>query len=226
MAALKLVKKHIRKMHIRTINLNRWFPPNDNLAAGMARLCILREDFLFELEEWIKSQSVPLGDEFQAAWRQLYFFRRMCVTVIEIRNAIETLSAEREFKEFLKRQPRDLLKRWNSFKKDLCQALDIIDPVRHEVSAHIKLSSIKQALKQMDEVQRSGLLQISKERPARTHYKFTDELLIGIMFKDIPPDDQEKVAKERVDKFIPGVHNILRVIDSIFSYYAGERGLK
>jgi hypothetical protein len=210
-------------MHIRRINLNRWFPPDDNFAAGMARLCILREDFLFELEQWIKSESVR--DEFEPAWRQLYFFRRMCITVIEIRNAVETLSREQDFKDFLKRLPKELLKLWNSFKKDLDQAFDIVNSVIYGVSAHIKQESVKQALKQMDEVQRSGFLQISFEMPVKTHYKFTDELLIGIMFKDIPPDDQERVAKERVDKFIPAVQPILRMIDDIFSYYAKEKRL-
>lgn len=210
-------------MHIRSINLNRWFPPDDNFATGMARLCILREDFLFELEQWIKSESVR--DEFKRAWRQLYFFRRMCITVIEIRNAVETLSKEQDFKDFLKRLPKELLKRWDSFKKDLDQALDIVNSVRHGVSAHIKQESVKQALKQMDEVQRSGFLQISFETEVNTHYKFTDELLIGIMFKDIPPDDQERVAEERVDKFIPAVQPILRMVDSIFSYYEKERRL-
>ena len=77
----------------------------------------------------------------------------------------------------------------------------------------------------MDEVQRSGFLQISFETEVNTHYKFTDELLIGIMFKDIPPDDQERVAEERVDKFIPAVQPILRMVDSIFSYYEKERRL-
>jgi hypothetical protein len=46
----KMAKKYIRKMHIRTVNLKKWFPGNDILAAQVARLCILREDFLFELE--------------------------------------------------------------------------------------------------------------------------------------------------------------------------------
>jgi hypothetical protein len=45
-----MAKKYIRKMHIRTVNLKKWFPGNDILAAQVARLCILREDFLFELE--------------------------------------------------------------------------------------------------------------------------------------------------------------------------------
>lgn len=213
-------------MHIRNINLNKWFPENDKFAAGMAKLCILREDFLFELQGFVESHSVPIEDEYGTDWRQLYFFRRMCTTVKEVRNAIEVLSKEsKEFKQFLKEQPTDLVKHVDSFKADLNRALKTIDTVRNEVSAHIKQSSIEQALNKMRDEQRSGVLQISFEMPAKTHYKFTVELLMAIMLKDVPPDNQEKEAKERVDKFIPAVQNLLEMINMIFSFYAKERVL-
>jgi hypothetical protein len=33
----------------RVVVLTKWFPPGDALAAKIARLCILREDFLLEM---------------------------------------------------------------------------------------------------------------------------------------------------------------------------------
>jgi hypothetical protein len=220
-----MAKKYIRNMSIRIINLNKWFPENDNLSTGMARLCILREDFLFELQTWIESELVPIDDEYGPDWRRLYFFRRMCVTVKEICTALEALLMKKEFKHFLRRQPNDFVKNFKSFKMALNRALDTIDPIRDEISAHIKQSSIEQALRQMRDAQRSGRLQISFEKPSKTHYKFTDELLMAIMFKDIPPSKQEEEAKERVDIFLLGVKDILETVDMIFHFYARERGL-
>ena len=139
----------VRKTHIRIISLHKWFPENDEFAARMARLCILREDFLFELEEYVGAISAPLEDEYGPTWRQLYFLRRMCVTLKEVRSACEDLSINEEFKRFLDIQPESFVKDWRRFKADLKRAMSMIQPVRDQVSAHIKQSSIEQALRQM-----------------------------------------------------------------------------
>lgn len=47
------------RSHIRHITLSRWFPANDPLATLVARLCILREDYLLELQGLIKKDFNP-----------------------------------------------------------------------------------------------------------------------------------------------------------------------
>ena len=197
-------------------------------AARMARLCILREDFHFELQEYVESESVTLTDEYDPASRRLYFFRRMCLTLREIGAACEDLSRDEEFKRFLGRQPEGLVNGWRGFKADLNRAMDaIIRPVRDAVSAHIKLSSIEQTLNEMlGDAERSGTLQISFKRPAETRYKFTGELLMAVMLNGVAPADQEREARNRADRFLPAVETLLNTIDTLFSAYAIERGLE
>jgi len=212
-------------MRTRIINLHKWFPGEDELAARIARLCILREDFLFEFEEYIKSRDVPVQDEYGPDWRQTYFFRRMCVTLREIRSACEELSKEdRAFKRIL-RHSQTFAKYWRDFKTKLNSAMSVILPVRDAVSAHISLSALQAALNQMSGAERFGFLQISSERPVKTHYKFTDELLVAMMLKDVAPEDQEREARERANKFLPPIENLLDMMHALFSWYVNERGL-
>jgi len=178
---------------------------------------------LFELDEWMRSGKET--GEYRLEWRQLYFFRRMCITVIGISSVIDTLSADKDFKAILKRRSKEFIRDWESLKKGIKQAVEVIKPIRHQISAHVEMKPTEEALKQMQVVPRSGLLQIHSDRPVKTHYKFTDELLMGIIFKDIPPDDQGKVAEEMADKFTSGVGHIFGIIDTLFLTYASERGL-
>jgi hypothetical protein len=167
---------------------------------------------------------VPVGDEYGPAWRQLYFFRGMCHTSREIQSVIQGLSKEEDFKQFLKKQPKDFVRDFNSLKINLNKALNTIEAVRDEITAHIKQTSTQQALENMSE-KRSGFLQVSFESPRKTHYKFTGELLLAIMFKDIPPEHQQEEAIERINLFVNGVQNLLQMVDILFFSYAKERGL-
>ena len=177
-------------MHIRIINLKKWFPGNDSFATHMARLCILREDFLFELQGAIESQSIQMKDEYGPAWRQLYFFRGLCHTAREIQSVVEGM-AQKNFKHFLSKQSSDFVKYFDRFKAGLNQALKTIEMIRDEITAHILQGPTAIALENMSD-KREGILQISSQTPTRTHYKFTGELLLAIMFKDISAEDQEK----------------------------------
>jgi len=214
----------VSRLHIRPVNLRKWFPENDSLATQMARLCILREDFAFELQGFLGSTSVPANDEYGVAWRQLYFFRRMCHAAREAQSVIERLSQDAAFKRFLRRRHPTFVKDFKKFKKDLAIALDIIETIGDEIAAHVKELPMKQALQSMSD-QRSGFLQVSSEGPRGTHYKFTGELLMSVMFREIPSEQQETVAIERADRFIKAVEKLLLMIDMIFISYAKERGL-
>ncbi len=214
-------------MHIRIIDLHKWFPGDDPFAARIARLCILREDFHFELLGYVESESVLLKDEYDSTSRKMYFFRRMCLTLGEIGSACEDLSRNKEFKSFLDRRSEGFVKNWRGFKTDLNRAMDtIIRPVRDAVSAHIKQSSVEQALNEMvGNAERSGTLQVSLERPSETRYKFAGELLTAIMLNGVAPADQERESKNRADKFLPAVEHLLDMIDTLLNAYAAERGL-
>jgi hypothetical protein len=220
-----MAKSNIHKMHIRNVNLSRWFPENDQFAAGMARLCILREDFLFELSSWVEAKSVPFEDEFGATSRRMYFFRMMCITLKELRSACVSISKCADFKSFLKSQPKELKDCWCRFKINLDQTIDVIDPLRDEVSAHIKQASIEQALREMKNAERSGILQVSFERPVKTHYKFTGELLMAVILRGVPVDKQEEELKQRIDRIMPALEDLLVTINNLFESYVVYKGL-
>jgi hypothetical protein len=49
---------------IRNINLRRWFPPDNDFAASVARMSILREDFAIEMmgvyeKPFLRSTGTP-----------------------------------------------------------------------------------------------------------------------------------------------------------------------
>jgi len=54
----------MRGAHVRIVVLRKWFPPDDPLAAKIARLCILREDLLIEMHG-VYTESITELDAFQ-----------------------------------------------------------------------------------------------------------------------------------------------------------------
>src|SRR5258708_35192649 len=85
------------KTYIRVVRLGKWFPPGDPLAASVARLSILREDFMLELRG-IYANSIAALDTHSDAWRRMYFFRSSVRTLWEIPGALTTIRANAEFK--------------------------------------------------------------------------------------------------------------------------------
>lgn len=57
----------------RYIKLTRWFPPDDVIAANVARLCILKEDFEIELRGMLE-KSISNLDSNGYEYRKLYTF--------------------------------------------------------------------------------------------------------------------------------------------------------
>ena len=72
------------------ISIARWFPPNDPIAAAVARLCILREDFYLE-GMGFGAEELPALDANGEVWRRLYFMRQAVKTMLEAKGAIVTL---------------------------------------------------------------------------------------------------------------------------------------
>lgn len=58
--------------YIRVVRLGKWFPASDPLAASMARLSILREDFMLELRG-IYANSIETLDTFRCMAADVFF---------------------------------------------------------------------------------------------------------------------------------------------------------
>ena len=90
-----------RTWHIR---ISEWFPPDDQVAAIMAQLCVLREDLYLELQG-LQQDELQALDANGDNYRWAYFFRNSTRTLFEIRNAVETLKLEKTFIKHLAARP-------------------------------------------------------------------------------------------------------------------------
>ncbi len=94
---------------IRIVTLRKWFPPHDPLAAKIARLCILREDLLLEMQG-VYVEDIKELDESSPLSRRMYFLRNLIRTQMELSGAIQTLLKSPEFKELLDKAPEEIQK--------------------------------------------------------------------------------------------------------------------
>ena len=126
------------KTRIIIVKLAKWFPSDDGLATKMARLCILREDLMFQFQCAIESHDVPIKDDYGSAWRETYYFRQMFGTLQEIRRAIESLAQDVNFKSFLDTQSSKLQQEFIQLKKKFDSERDKIKTIRSEIGVHIE----------------------------------------------------------------------------------------
>jgi hypothetical protein len=211
------------KMKIKRVNLSKWFPANDPFATKMARICILREELMFELYCALESQNVPMNDEYSSSWQQTYFFRKMHITVAEIRSAVESLARDVKFKAFLKKQPGTFQIEFTELKKNLNSTSEAIKDFRRDVGAHFSEDSIHQALQSMSH-ERNGFFQISRA-PRKTHYEFAEELIMAVMVRNTPNEKQYKKAISIVDALTNTTSKLFHRIDFLFISYLKDRNL-
>ncbi len=212
------------KTRIVTVKLAKWFPSDDVLAKKMARLCILREELMFQFRCAIESRNVSSEDDYSSGWREIYYFRHMFGTLQEIRRSIESLAMDVNFKAFMAAQSPKLQKEFTQLKKKLDSAREKIKTLRSEIGVHIEENIVGEALQNMSH-ERWGFLHISQSGPAKTHYKFAGELIMSIMFRNIPDEKQIYKAQENVDTLTNSMHNLFHIIDWIFFTYAKDRRL-
>lgn len=211
-------------MKIVNIKLWKWFPSDDTLATKMARLCILREQLMFEFECGRDNKSTPLGDEYGSSYRQVYYFIRMCGTLREISSAINSIFGDNDYKK-IERRNRDLKIEMDELKTGMESSISLIKDIRDNIGAHIQEKAVQQALQSMD-IDRAGFLQMPKRLiPSKMHYKFTGELLMAILFRDTPGKKQLNKAKEIVNALVNPLSKLFHRIDLLFVCYARERKL-
>lgn len=211
-------------MKIKDVVLSTWFPADDQFATKMARICILREELMFELHCSMNAHKLSDAGNYDESWIKLYFFRKMFITISEIRSAIEALSQDRDFKLFLKKQSIPFRHRFEEIKRNLHSTSDTIKEFRNTLSGHIKQDCIWDALQTMD-YDRHGIIQISRESPRKTHYKFTGELIMAVMLRNIPNNRQIDKANEIVNTFFKSTDKLFPLIDFLIIGYGKYRQL-
>ncbi len=220
-----ILRRRPARTRIRILNVRKIFPPDDELATIIARLCILREDLSLEIHgivfdpmEFLDRNSIP--------WRHNYFFRNSVRTLMEIRGALQTLNCNVEFKRILKRCEPKAQEYFKEFCKRINEAHGLIEEVRNSIGAHVKHNAVGRGLKSVP-FERTGVWEESQDF-IHTHHRFSNELFIAILQGgdrpyDVPDKDITEVLEmtgtmARLTEAIP-------LIDMLFRLYLHERHL-
>ncbi len=205
-----------RTWHIR---INEWFPPDDEVAAIMAQLCVLREDLYLELKG-LKEDEISALDNNGDNYRSTYFFRNSTRTLFELRNAVETLKIEKKFIKHLASRPY-FHQAFLEFDKAMLEASKLVKRLRHQTGGHLDDEAFKKALKTISPDTR--VLFQAGNSPKTLHYKFCLEFLGAIFLSEVQKDfegEWSRILKTTADVSFKA----LKAVDLIFNAYVDQRG--
>src|SRR5713101_6196986 len=121
-------------------------------------LCILREDLLLELLG-IVSDGLPKLDDNSTGYRRTYFWRNSLRTLEEIRNVLNKLNAESDFRGVLSEESPEVQEAFRQAMKTLNKASDaFLRELRNKIGGHLDMPLIQQTLDDMHP-RREGLFQ-------------------------------------------------------------------
>ncbi len=207
--------------YIRVVRLAKWFPGGDPLAASIARLSILREDFLLELRG-LHASSIPLLDVHSDAWRQMYFFRSSVRTLWEIQGTLTTIRSNPELKRiFLRSSPteQNLIKQISS---KLNAAASLTKEIRNAMGGHVLPEAVNRTLDGLSS-DRFGVIEFGAVIGA-THFKVAGELIAEMLVTGVPEDQKLDTLKTKM-KTMAGLLPVVQALEIMLAIYADARGL-
>jgi len=209
---MRTISKHV--------NLQRWFPANDVVAANVARLCILKEDLEIEYRGLFE-KGIKNLDKNGIPWRKLYFLRNIFRTMLEIHSAVHSLKLNTDFKKAISNQPESLRKAFDGLSSEMTSTHPVIKAYRNAIGGHVKEEAILDALNNISP-SRSGFLEVNTGR-SQYHLKFASELCMATLFNEIPEENHLEKAEEIISelkKTLP-----FKAIDAVITTYLKSRGL-
>ncbi|MDR4469531.1 MAG: hypothetical protein MRJ68_14755 [Nitrospira sp.] len=208
---------------VQHIKIKDWFPPEDQVAVTIVRLCILRQDLLLECQA-IRETSLPSLDQNGEEWRRLYFWRNSFRTLENIRGAVHALKSQKVFLTALKKEPNDVQKGFARLTKDLQKVSDqFLKNLRNELGGHILGKAVADALRRM-EFDQTGLVQVSDGKVGQQQYKFVTELVYQMILSKSEVTDARKELKRR-SRISAKLMWAVLVIDELFNTYIKARKL-
>ena len=223
-----LFGKKPRRAKIYQLKLRKLFPPDDDFATCIARLCILREDLSIEIKG-ITAGPFDSLDTNTVAWRHNYFFRNSVRTLQEIASALHKLRAVPEFNRAIqKRFSAGHHKAFEDFCAQIIEAKGLIGEVRNSLGGHVKHTAVGKGLRLLD-YDLTGLWErpsSPQDRPAHTRHTFVSELFIAILREgdrgdDLPPRDVTEMLE--ITAVLAKLVRAIPQIDSLFELYISER---
>jgi hypothetical protein len=206
----------------RIVTLTKWFPPNDPLAAKIARLCILREDFLLEMNGVYTAEIKEL-DGLSKEWRRLYFIRNLIRTLREIESGIQRLLSAPEFKVLLAGQKPDRQREFEDHTKAMAKGIKVVNEVRNDICGHVREAVVQETLDELAGSDVFGFLEIGPTMQ-RTYFKFAGELVVQILVRGVPDADKHRVFMEKIKK-IADLFQAFGLIEGALDIYMEGRNL-
>jgi hypothetical protein len=210
-----------RSAHVSIVRIRKWFPPHDSLAAKIARLCILREDLLLEMEG-VFTEDIRELDDHSAEFRRMYFLRNLVRTQIELSGAIQVLLNNQEFRGLLDKATPEIQSDFRKAARAIVKAHPIAKDVRNDICGHVRERAVQEALETIDPGA-WGFLDLSKIAK-HTHHKFAGELIAAILLKGVSDEEKAKIRSskwETIAELVP----VFALIERCLLIYAQDRKL-
>lgn len=211
----------MRGAHVRIVVLRKWFPPDDPLAAKIARLCILREDLLIEMHG-VYTESITELDGLSEQYRRMYFLRNLMRSQMELSGAIQVLLRTPEFSALLEKQSDEVKKKFTEVASVLNRVHPLLKDVRNDIGGHVLESAVQSALERLD-WESFGFLDIGPLANL-THYKFAGELVAEMLLKDVSVEERRTITSSKFAEIAELVPTFA-LIEYCFALYAKDRGL-
>lgn len=199
------------------------FPPDDDYAATMARICILWEDLITEASAG-RQTSIREMDGNSPQWRRLYFLRRSIGTVHEIGRALHTLRGHKEFKEAVSKQSHYDRDGFETRYEILTKHRNDIKTFRNDIGGgHVQQGAIQKGINTLNS-ELSGLFQFG-EFYGDIRFKFAYQLTQCVMFPFQEEQDPEQELAKVLTVIEKATTNALRLVEFVFAVYVKERGI-
>jgi hypothetical protein len=207
--------------YIRVVRLGKWFPAGNPLAASIARLSILREDFMLELRG-IHANSIMALDTHSDHWRRMYFFRNSVRTLWEIQGALTAIRSNAEFKQILQKR---LVAEQNQLKQissKLNAAASVTKEIRNAMGGHVLLEAVTRALENMPS-DRWGVLEVGSVI-GTTHFKMAGDLISEMLVAGVPENQRVRKLEENI-RTMASLLPVVKSLELVFEMYTTARGL-
>jgi len=138
------------RTHFELFKIHQYFPPDNELAIKIVRVCILAEDFFIEAKGYI-SKTIPDLDINSSEWRKLYFLRNCFRTIHELRKAIDNIRMDKTFEGYLQEQNKNIIRKYEGLYLDLKNFEKLFKNVRDEIGGgHVLIKAVRKGLEEID----------------------------------------------------------------------------
>ena len=157
------------------------------MMVQVARICVLYEDFMLEVDHVLKGlQSGTSG--YAAIHRNFYFARRAMATTWEMKQAVDTLCLNPEFKKRKAEMEPRLAEPWDEAVKFFHKHQTVLKAFRNDYGGHFTDAAARFAIEHMPPQLEGDLVVTQTPGGAALAMPFAGQILAVGLVKDRPHD--------------------------------------